>query len=440
VPIVLIALGNEAKVTFRLTYDTNLLNTPTAACGAASGPACTITFDATTPGVLDVTVTPAGGTFAAGMREVAVITFNTVANVQPNTPLTFAAAQGLTTDTENNPLQTTYTNGFVVFGQGTECDVAERFTGDGIFRSDDGDVMRQMIAGMAVNLAFNEFQRADCAPFSTKGDGVLDATDFQQIALTIANLIPQQTAGGFFVLQPAPPPFAEAESETSREMRIVSTTAGAGNRVTVAIDLDAQGDETAASFTLAFDAMKLRNPVVSPGRDVPAGTRLTANTDHATDGRVMMLIDSLGSISRSTIQMVSITFDVAPEAASGATELYFTSDPTGSAVSDKQARSLQTRFTSGTVTISGANAQGVRISGRVLTPEGPGLRNAQVILTDADGASRTIFTSSLGYYEFDGVKPGRTYRVAVTSKRFRFLHRTVEPTSDLAEVNFTAQE
>ena len=152
----------------------------------------------------------------------------------------------------------------------------------------------------------------------------------------------------------------------------------------------------------------------------------------------MMLID--GIAARGTQRMVTVTFDVLPTAASGETLLYFTSDPTGSAISDKQARSLATRFTSGTVTISGPNAEGISISGRVLTPEGLGLRNARVILTDADGVSRTVFTSTLGYYEFDGVKPGRTYRIAVTSKRYRFLQRMIEPSSSLAEVNFIAQE
>ena len=153
------------------------------------------------------------------------ITFNTVANDQPQTPLLFTAANGVTEDAGGNPLETTYSNGYVVFGQGIECDVANRFTGDGLFQSDDGDIIRLMVAGMPLNAAYNEFQRADCAPFATKGDGVLDATDFQQMALTVANLAAQQGTGGFFVGQPAPTPFAEAVSETAREMRVVSATA-----------------------------------------------------------------------------------------------------------------------------------------------------------------------------------------------------------------------
>ena len=123
--------------------------------------------------------------------------------------------------------------------------------------------------------------------------------------------------------------------------------------------------------------------------------------------------------------MLSITFDVARSAPTGDTLLYFTSDPTGSAISDKQARSLPTRFTAGTVSISGPNSQGVNVSGRVYTPEGTGLRNAQVMLTSSDGTTRTVITSSLGYYTFEAIAPNRSYRIAVASKRYRFEHRVI---------------
>jgi hypothetical protein len=68
------------------------------------------------------------------------------------------------------------------------------------------------------------------------------------------------------------------------------------------------------------------------------------------------------------------------------------------------------------------------------------LRNAQVTITDANGTSRTVLTSSAGHYEFEGMAPGRQYRVAVTSRPYRYEARTVEASSDLTEVDFMAQE
>ena len=62
------------------------------------------------------------------------------------------------------------------------------------------------------------------------------------------------------------------------------------------------------------------------------------------------------------------------------------------------------------------------------------------VLAAASAVCLTSGCSTLGYYEFDGVKPGRQYSIAVTSKRFRFLQRMIEPSSSLAEVNFIAQE
>ncbi len=79
------------------------------------------------------------------------------------------------------------------------------------------------------------------------------------------------------------------------------------------------------------------------------------------------------------------------------------------------------------------------ISGRVMTPEGGGLRNAQVVLTKADGSKISVPTSSMGYYSFDGLA-NETYNLGVSSRRYRFQSREVELNSSLADVNFTGIE
>lgn len=80
-----------------------------------------------------------------------------------------------------DPLPATFTNGFVVFSQGLEADVANRFTGDGALAVDDFTQVGNFVAGIdTVNPNYNEFERADCAPRGSKGDGSLDVTDFTQ--------------------------------------------------------------------------------------------------------------------------------------------------------------------------------------------------------------------------------------------------------------------
>jgi hypothetical protein len=69
-------------------------------------------------------------------------------------------------------------------------------------------------------------------------------------------------------------------------------------------------------------------------------------------------------------------------------------------------------------------AANVSVSGRVLSAQGHGIRNARVTLTDANGATRTAITSSFGYYRFDEVEVGQTYIVGVRSKRYQFSNQT----------------
>ena len=74
-----------------------------------------------------------------------------------------------------------------------------------------------------------------------------------------------------------------------------------------------------------------------------------------------------------------------------------------------------------------------------MTPDGGGLRNAQVILTKADGTRMTVPTSSMGYYNFDGLA-NETYTVSVSSRRYRFSARSVDLSASLANVDFTGIE
>ena len=64
-----------------------------------------------------------------------------------------------------------------------------------------------------------------------------------------------------------------------------------------------------------------------------------------------------------------------------------------------------------------ALAPPITVSGRVLTPDGRGLRNAVVSLIDSQGVRRTATTSSFGLYSFGGVRAGEIYTITVSSKR-----------------------
>jgi hypothetical protein len=85
------------------------------------------------------------------------------------------------------------------------------------------------------------------------------------------------------------------------------------------------------------------------------------------------------------------------------------------------------------------SASTVSVSGRVVTADGRGLRNAYVILTDQSGVPRHAITSSFGYYRFDNVRSGETYVAEISSKRFAFTPRVVNVTDDVTGLDFVAQ-
>jgi len=83
-------------------------------------------------------------------------------------------------------------------------------------------------------------------------------------------------------------------------------------------------------------------------------------------------------------------------------------------------------------------AANISVSGQILVGK-QGLRNAQVVLTDQNGNSRSVFTGTFGYYRFDELSPGETYVIQVFSKRYQFNSQIVTPFEDLTELNIAAE-
>ncbi len=80
----------------------------------------------------------------------------------------------------------------------------------------------------------------------------------------------------------------------------------------------------------------------------------------------------------------------------------------------------------------------VSVTGKVLTSDGRGLRNAQVFMTDAEGNRRAAITSSLGFYSFTDVEAGGFYVIGVSSKRYRFEMRAVSVGDNISDLDFLA--
>ncbi|HEX9959753.1 MAG TPA: hypothetical protein VGB00_02395, partial [Pyrinomonadaceae bacterium] len=87
-------------------------------------------------------------------------------------------------------------------------------------------------------------------------------------------------------------------------------------------------------------------------------------------------------------------------------------------------------------------AANVTLGGRLLTANGDGISNAVVTLSGGNPASPVIVrTSVFGYYNFQGLTPGLTYTVTVSTKRYVFGQptRMITLQSDVANFDFTAE-
>ena len=82
----------------------------------------------------------------------------------------------------------------------------------------------------------------------------------------------------------------------------------------------------------------------------------------------------------------------------------------------------------------------VSVSGRVLTADGRGLRNATVSMTDSNGVVRSATSSSFGFFSFDNVVSGQQYTFRVQSRFFRFTPVTVTVNNDLTMPDFVGLE
>ncbi len=82
----------------------------------------------------------------------------------------------------------------------------------------------------------------------------------------------------------------------------------------------------------------------------------------------------------------------------------------------------------------------VTVSGKVVTPDGRGLRNATVSMTDAQNVVRTTTTSSFGFFSFANVATGGQYVFRVQSRSYRYSPVTVTINDNLTLPDFVGLE
>lgn len=157
---------------------------------------------------------------------------------------------------------------------------------------------------------------------------------------------------------------------------LVGGTARAGNQFTVAVELDAVGDETTGAFTINFDPTKLTisnissnqgsNPDVTVGSGVPStGASVWINANQVPIGRLGLLISTSSYYTPSppNRQLLRVRFTVLPNAPTGPTAITFGSVPTPQSWSTFFGDPIQMTWVGGTINIDPPTT--VRLEGDV---------------------------------------------------------------------------
>ena len=170
--------------------------------------------------------------------------------------------------------------------------------------------------------------------------------------------------------------------------------------------------------------------IVSPPTDTsfPANTKLTLQATGADleDG-------SLGD--------AAFNWSSDRDGALGSGQILETNLSTGTHTITLTARDSGALTSTATITCNAVStAVNVSVSGRVVAPDGRGLRNTTVFITDPSGVRRTATTSSFGFYRFDSILTGQQYAMGVSSRLYRFAPRTLTVNDDVANLDFMGLE
>lgn len=230
---------------------------------------------------------------------------------------------------------------------GFEADVAPRPNGDGAVLAGDVVQVRRFVVGLDVpSTTGTEFQRGDSSPFSTRGNGAIDATDTVQTRRYITGLDPPQNVGG-----PTQPPESVSLLDEffdrffGREIRVTNGQARPGDEVTLFVEIDGSGAETAASFSISYDDTVISNPRVMLDESVSKTALLTVNNE--VSGRVGVLVDAgLAITGTRWSRLVAVTFTTSP-GAEGESELLLDGVLAPLSLSDAMGGRLPVRSESG---------------------------------------------------------------------------------------------
>lgn len=364
VPVELFANGNEQTIRFSLKFDSSALVFEGAETGVSADGARLIVEDGNAlSGSIGISVElPSERHFDVGTNQVVNLKFRLSESRVGHfskLELSDSPVQRSVSDSGANPLDTAFNSGTVSILAAIESDLAPRPNGsdDGALTIGDWVQAGRFASKLDTAGQGSEFQRADSAPRSTFGDGLIRLADWVQAGRYVEALDPSTPAAG-----PTAPSASNdagsvpADIEQGLVVRVANTTFTRGQDNNLSIEMDAQGNENAAAFTLNFNPDHLIFVSATLGSGVPAnaGAVLNTNAVQAAAGRVGFALALRGGFNfgTGTKQILSVRFSVPTSGNQNTSNVNLTDEVLLREVVGTNAVNLTGTFSNGTVTFT----------------------------------------------------------------------------------------
>ena len=363
VPVLLLANGNENAVSFSVDFDPSMLTFANVVAGSgAAGGSLLPNTNLVGSGKLGLILAlRPGSVFSKGTQEIVKVIFNVATTLAGSTPVTLGDQPTLRqlSDVQPETLPANYEKGTVTFAAADfEGDVSPRPTGDKTVTLIDWVQEGRYVARLDNPASASEYQRADCAPQSTRGDGAITVLDWVQVGRYAVGLDPVVPVGGpsadiFSIGTLGKATSHITASGPGCEVRILEMHLVQGRSGTVSVVLEAQGTETALTFSLAFDPAVISFLNASPG-SAAAGAIYNVNTNEAGSGRVGfgLSLSAGQTFGTGAKEILKLNVQAAASAPVSQSSFKFTDQPIPRGVSDVTANLVNATYTQGVLNIN----------------------------------------------------------------------------------------
>lgn len=374
IPFQLISTGNVNAVGFSISYNKKAFSSPSCVVGsnAANGYILVNDDQATRYGRLGISVTANGtngttlNTFDAGTQEIAVLSLSVADSFNPGPqPITFTNTPIFweLSDTNGTAFSSVlWGDGNVLLTASLEADTAPRYLGNSSNTVADWVQIGRFVAGLDDTDSLSEFQRADCAPRSTYGDGYLSVIDWTQAGRYVAGLDANLAAAGPTKAFPTEKSLAMTLwrargydlAAATRVVRFANAAIPRGETNNVYIELDARGNENAVGFTLRYNPAVITYISATLGADVQNAVFLP-NTTRAAGGLLgfAVALPVEKNFQRGVRQLLRVNFAAPQDTPEDNLSLAFTDDLVICEVCNANAIGLPTTFNDADVPIIG---------------------------------------------------------------------------------------